>query len=81
MANGNSSWLKSKVTGNCKDLPPAYVGVFPDLDPSTGYTQCLLLNMSGTSFDDLWFFKSCYERHGYLCRPTRNYQDHCMYTC
>lgn len=66
MKSDNSTWLAAKQD-NCEDV--ISVSVKNTLPPLTsGVSQCMVLNMSGTGDDDLYYAASCEELHPFLCQ-------------
>ncbi|VDI08668.1 Hypothetical predicted protein, partial [Mytilus galloprovincialis] len=66
MKRDNTTWLAA-TQDNCEDV--ISVSVMNKLPPSTpGVSQCLLLNMSGSGDNDIYYTASCEELHPFLCQ-------------
>ncbi|VDI56264.1 Hypothetical predicted protein [Mytilus galloprovincialis] len=66
MKSDNSTWLAAKQD-NCEDV--ISVSVKNTLPPLTsGVSQCMVLNMSGSGDDDLYYAASCEELYPFLCQ-------------
>lgn len=66
MKSDNSTWLRA-TQDNCEDVIAVSVkNILPPLTP--GFSQCMVLNMSGSGDDDLYYAASCEELHPFLCQ-------------
>ncbi|VDH92749.1 Hypothetical predicted protein [Mytilus galloprovincialis] len=66
IANDNSTWLGT-TQDNCEDvLSETVKDRLPSLTP--GFSQCMLLNMSGFGDTDTYYAASCEELHPFLCQ-------------
>ncbi|CAC5410266.1 unnamed protein product [Mytilus coruscus] len=66
MTSGYSTWLRA-TRENCSDaLSKPTMNKLPPLTP--GFSQCMMLNMSGFGDDDIYYAASCEEQHPFLCQ-------------
>ncbi|VDI56265.1 Hypothetical predicted protein [Mytilus galloprovincialis] len=66
MKRDNTTWLAA-TQDNCEDIiSDSVMNTLPPLTP--GISQCLLLNMSGSGDNDIYYTASCDELHPFLCQ-------------
>ncbi|XP_063416021.1 uncharacterized protein LOC134697669 [Mytilus trossulus] len=66
MKKDESKWLGA-THFNCEDvISDSLRNTLPPLTP--GFSQCMLLNMSGSGDNDIYYAASCEELHPFLCQ-------------
>ncbi|CAC5410261.1 unnamed protein product [Mytilus coruscus] len=65
MSSGHSPWLIAK-NSSCTQASDLLQLILPQLTDQSA--QCLVLNMSDTSYDDAYYSTSCSEHHAFLCQ-------------
>ncbi|CAG2226749.1 unnamed protein product [Mytilus edulis] len=66
MSSDNSTWLSAEQNECVDDLTGRVKDTLPPLTP--GFSQCMLLNMSGFHDTDIHYAASCDELHPFMCQ-------------
>lgn len=66
MSSDNSTWLSAEQNECVDDLTGRVKDKLPPLTP--GFSQCMLLNMSGLHDTDIYYAASCDELHPFICQ-------------